>query len=128
VGVLNDIGELINPAVVVLLIGERPGLATVESLSAYMAFEPRSGHDDSRRNLISNIHGRGVPADQAAHRIAELAGIMIMYRTSGIAIKEQSPLGESRAFISAPASTTVIKATKSIESLMPKLHIPENPC
>ena len=44
-----------------LLIGERPGLATAESLSAYMAYRPRAGHDDSRRNLISNIHARGVP-------------------------------------------------------------------
>ena len=62
VGVLNDIGELLDPAVVVLLIGERPGLATAESLSAYMAFRPRPGDDDSRRNLISNIHARGVAA------------------------------------------------------------------
>ncbi len=60
VGVLNDIGELLDPAVVVLLIGERPGLATALGLSAYMAYRPRVGHDDSRRNLISNIHARGV--------------------------------------------------------------------
>ena len=60
VGVLNDIGEMLDPAVVVLLIGERPGLATAESLSAYMAYRPRAGHDDARRNLISNIHARGV--------------------------------------------------------------------
>ena len=66
VGVLNDIGELLDPAVVVLLIGERPGLATAESLSAYMAYRPRAGHDDARRNLISNIHARGVPPDEAA--------------------------------------------------------------
>src|SRR6516165_1469458 len=46
VGVLNDIGALLDPAVVVLLIGERPGLATATSLSAYMAYRPRYGHDD----------------------------------------------------------------------------------
>ena len=63
---LNDLGELLDPAVVILLIGERPGLATAQSLSAYMAFRPRRGDDDSRRNLISNIHARGVPPDQAA--------------------------------------------------------------
>src|SRR5262245_15875478 len=43
VGILNDVGELLDPAVVVLLIGERPGLATAESLSAYMAYRPRTG-------------------------------------------------------------------------------------
>ena len=60
---LNDIGELLDPAVAILLIGERPGLSTALGLSAYMAFRPRPGDDDSRRNLISNIHARGVPPD-----------------------------------------------------------------
>jgi len=89
VGVLNDIGELLHPAVVVLLIGERPGLATAESLSAYMAYRPRAGHDDAHRNLISNIHARGIPHDQAASRIAQLATRMVEHRKSGVAIKEQ---------------------------------------
>ena len=88
VGVLNDIGEILNPAVAVLLIGERPGLATAESLSAYMAYRPRTGHDDACRNLISNIHARGVSANQAADRIARLAAQMIQQATSGVAIKE----------------------------------------
>jgi ethanolamine ammonia-lyase small subunit len=88
VGVMNDVGDLLDPAVVVLLIGERPGLATAESLSAYLAFRPRSGHDDSRRNLISNIHARGVPTEQAAARIVDLARRMIAEQTSGVAIKE----------------------------------------
>jgi ethanolamine ammonia-lyase small subunit len=89
VGVLNDLGELLDPAVVILLIGERPGLATSESLSAYMAFRPHHGHDDSRRNLISNIHARGVPPDQAALRIACLAGALMRLGTSGVAVKEE---------------------------------------
>ncbi|AMV39715.1 ethanolamine ammonia-lyase subunit EutC [Planctomyces sp. SH-PL62] len=88
VGVMNDVGDLLDPAVVILLIGERPGLATAESLSAYLAFRPRSGHDDSRRNLISNIHARGIPIDQAAARIVDLARRMIAGRVSGVAIKE----------------------------------------
>ncbi len=88
VGVLNDIGEILDPAVAVLLIGERPGLATAESLSAYMAFRPRAGHDDACRNVISNIHARGVAPDEAANRIARLAAQMIQYETSGVTIKE----------------------------------------
>lgn len=89
VGVLNDVGELLDPSVVVLLIGERPGLATAESLSAYMAHRPRSGHDDSRRNLISNIHARGVPVPEAARRIAAMAARMMDLRDSGVAVKEE---------------------------------------
>lgn len=91
VGVLNDIGEWLDPAVVVLLIGERPGLATAESLSAYMAFRPRAGHDDSRRNLISNIHARGVGPDEAAARIVRLADQMIRQQASGVSVKEDWP-------------------------------------
>jgi ethanolamine ammonia-lyase small subunit len=88
VGILNDVGELLDPVVVVLLIGERPGLATAESLSAYLAFRPRHGHTDAQRNLISNIHGRGVPAEAAARRVAALASKMRAAGASGVAIKE----------------------------------------
>jgi ethanolamine ammonia-lyase small subunit len=88
VGVLNDIGELLDPEVVVLLIGERPGLATAESLSAYMAYQPRPGHNDAQRNLISNIHARGVLPEEAAQRILALADKMRALRTSGVAVKE----------------------------------------
>ncbi|HVB85996.1 MAG TPA: ethanolamine ammonia-lyase light chain EutC [Candidatus Dormibacteraeota bacterium] len=59
VGILNEIGELLAPDVAVLLIGERPGLATVESLSANIAYRPDASHTDANRNLISNIHARG---------------------------------------------------------------------
>jgi ethanolamine ammonia-lyase small subunit len=89
VGVLNDIGELLDPTIVVLLIGERPGLATAESLSAYMAFRPRAGHTDAQRNLISNIHARGVSPEAAARRIVALADKMRSLRSSGVAVKEE---------------------------------------
>jgi ethanolamine ammonia-lyase small subunit len=88
VGILNDIGELLDPTVAVLLIGERPGLATAESLSAYMAYRPRSGHTDAQRNLISNIHARGVTPEEAALRILALAEKMMRMQTSGVAVKE----------------------------------------
>jgi ethanolamine ammonia-lyase small subunit len=88
VGVLNDIGELLRPTVVVLLIGERPGLATAESLSAYLAYRPQPGHTDAQRNLISNIHRRGVAPAVAATRILGLAGQMSQLHTSGVAVKE----------------------------------------
>ena len=95
VGTLNDIGEILDPAVVVLLIGERPGLATAESLSAYMAYQPRAGHDDSRRNLISNIHSRGVTCIQAAERIARLGEQMLALHMSGVQVKEHATAHEA---------------------------------
>jgi ethanolamine ammonia-lyase small subunit len=91
VGIMNDVGDLLSPRVIVLLIGERPGLATAESLSAYMAYAPRSGHTDADRNLISNIHVRGVSVDQAVDRIINLATQMTALKRSGIALKEENP-------------------------------------
>ena len=89
VGAMNDIGELLRPQVLVLLIGERPGLATAESLSAYMAHRPKNGDHDANRNLISNIHQRGIRLDEAARRIANLAEQMIRAKISGVEMKEQ---------------------------------------
>jgi ethanolamine ammonia-lyase small subunit len=91
VGVMNVVGELLRPQVVVLLIGERPGLATAKSLSAYIGFQPASGHSDANRNLISNIHARGVSPEAAARRIAALVGQMIERKISGVELKEELP-------------------------------------
>jgi ethanolamine ammonia-lyase small subunit len=88
VGIMNDIGDLLLPKVIALLIGERPGLATATSLSAYMAFNPRSGHTDADRNLISNIHARGVRIEDAADRIMLLASHMMRLKRSGTTLKE----------------------------------------
>lgn len=108
VGILNEIGEILNPTIAILLIGERPGLATAESLSAYMAYRPRIGHDDACRNLISNIHTRGVPHEQAARRIYLLALQMTQQRTSGIAIKEEWCSNMALTAISSPRGDSAI--------------------
>lgn len=83
VGILNDIGELLSPTVVVLLIGERPGLATAESLSAYLAYRPDRSHTDANRNVISNIHARGATSADAARCIVNLAKMMMKAKSSG---------------------------------------------
>ena len=88
VGIVNEIGELLRPRIVLLLIGERPGLATAESLSAYMAYQPDRTHSDANRNLISNIHGRGLSAEHAAARILNLCAQMMQLRVSGVTLKE----------------------------------------
>jgi ethanolamine ammonia-lyase small subunit len=91
VGIMNAIGDLLSPRVIVLLIGERPGLATAESLSAYMAYSPGAGQTDADRNLISNIHARGVRSEDAANRITNLALRMMTLKRSGTAVKEENP-------------------------------------
>jgi len=97
VGILNEIGDLLEPGVVVLLIGERPGLATAESLSSYMAYKPDSTHTDANRNLISNIHARGLSTKEAADRILLAAEAMRVNRLSGcnLRIEHRGPLPPS---------------------------------
>jgi ethanolamine ammonia-lyase small subunit len=96
VGMLNEIGELLAPKVAVLLIGERPGLATAESLSAYMAYRPKARDTDAKRNLISNIHARGVSTERAAERILNLSAWMMKTQASGFQLREEPPTeGES---------------------------------
>jgi ethanolamine ammonia-lyase small subunit len=91
VGIVNEVGELLKSKVVVLLIGERPGLATAESLSAYMAYRPKASDTDANRNLISNIHARGVSTEQAADRILNLAAAMMKTQKSGCQLREELP-------------------------------------
>jgi ethanolamine ammonia-lyase small subunit len=88
VGVMNDVGRILGSGVVVLLIGERPGLRAADSLSAYMAWRPGPGDTDATRNLVANIHGRGVRPVAAADRLLALATQMQQHRYSGVAIKE----------------------------------------
>jgi ethanolamine ammonia-lyase small subunit len=97
VGILNEIGELLEPKVAILLIGERPGLATAESLSAYMAYQPKTLDTDANRNLISNIHARGVSTERAAHRILNLAALMMRNRESGYQLREELPTDDATA-------------------------------
>jgi ethanolamine ammonia-lyase small subunit len=101
VGILNDIGELLRPRVAVLLIGERPGLATAESLSAYMAYRPKISDTDAHRNLISNIHARGVSAERAVQRILNLAALMMKTQDSGCQLREELQAEVAR-FINQP--------------------------
>src|ERR1700674_1655620 len=91
VGILNEIGELLRPKVALLLIGERPGLATAESLSGYMAYQPKASDTDASRNLISNIHARGVSTEQATQRILNLAASMMKTQKSGCELREELP-------------------------------------
>jgi ethanolamine ammonia-lyase small subunit len=91
VGIMNELGELLAPRIVLLLIGERPGLAAADSLSAYMAYRPNSSHTDANRNLVSNIHSRGLSPEHAADRVLRLAELMIVAGTSGFQLRIDDP-------------------------------------
>ncbi|HLB45801.1 MAG TPA: ethanolamine ammonia-lyase subunit EutC [Anaerolineales bacterium] len=88
VGVLNDIGELLKPDVVILLIGERPGLGRAESLSAYLAYRPKTGDTDADRDVVCNIFNNGGtnPLEGAAFTI-QIAQKMMKHQTSGVKLK-----------------------------------------
>jgi len=92
VGILNEIGELLKPQVAILLIGERPGLASAESMSAYMAYQPSRFHSDANRNLVSNIHDRGLSAPIAAARILSLSAQIMRLGISGCTLKERQAM------------------------------------
>lgn len=85
---MDPIGEITDADVVCLLIGERPGLVTAESMSAYMAYKPTVGMPEARRTVVSNIHKGGTGAVEAGAYIAELIKKMLNKKKSGIDLKE----------------------------------------
>lgn len=82
----DEIGQEVGAKVAMILLGERPGLGTGDGLSAYVVYDPKLGKTDGDRNMISNIHARGMPIEEAAARLAALASSMIEQRTSGVAL------------------------------------------
>lgn len=88
----DQIGALLNARLVVMLIGERPGLSTPESLGAYLTFSPRPGLTDADRNCVSNIHAAGLSCDAAAQRISWLARVALERGLTGVALKDDSTL------------------------------------
>jgi ethanolamine ammonia-lyase small subunit len=81
---MEEISETLQPKVICVLIGERPGLATAESMSAYLAYHATVGMPDSRRTVVSNIHKGGVSAAEAGAYLAELITKMIQKQQSGV--------------------------------------------
>ena len=84
---MDFLSEIINPDVIIVLIGERPGLATGESMSCYMAYKPKVGMPESRRTVVSNIHKNGTSAVEAGAYIAEVIKKMLDQKASGLGLK-----------------------------------------
>lgn len=87
VGASDHIGDLTGAEVVCMLVGERPGLVTAESMSAYLTYKPYLGIPESKRTVVSNIHRQGTTAVEAGAHIAELIKTMLDKKASGIDLK-----------------------------------------
>ncbi|MER0279271.1 ethanolamine ammonia-lyase subunit EutC [Clostridioides difficile] len=87
VGAMDHLGEELGCEVICMLVGERPGLVTAESMSAYIAYKPYIGMAEAKRTVISNIHKGGTTAVEAGAHIAELIKNMLDKKASGIDLK-----------------------------------------
>lgn len=101
VALSDPIGELLNARIVVMLIGERPGLSSPDSLGIYITYGPRIGLQDSERNCISNVRPEGLNYQAAARKTRWLVDEALRLRLSGIGLKDQSDVVEIGA-VSSP--------------------------
>jgi ethanolamine ammonia-lyase small subunit len=86
----DHLGEILRPDVICMIVGERPGLVTAESLSAYVIYRPTLKSIEPDRTVISNIHRGGIPIAQAARKIATLIDDTIKFEASGAALAQKT--------------------------------------
>lgn len=87
----DEVGECLNAKAVLMLIGERPGLSSPDSLGAYLTWAPRIGRKDAERNCVSNIRLGGLEFDEAAFKLSWLLNECFTLQLSGINLKDRSP-------------------------------------
>ena len=86
VGAGDAVGDILNCELVCVLVGERPGLTTDKSMSAYITFAPKTGVSESSRTVVSNIHAQGTPAVEAGAHIAGLIQTILEKKVSGVGL------------------------------------------
>jgi ethanolamine ammonia-lyase small subunit len=91
----DEIGELLRASQVVMMIGERPGLSSPDSLGLYLTYAPRIGRVDAERNCISNVHRAGLSYEAAARKLVYLLVNARARKLSGVALKDESTEAEA---------------------------------
>ena len=86
VGAGDAMGDVTGCELVCMLVGERPGLVTDKSMSAYITYRPRTGVSESSRTVVSNIHAQGTPAVEAGAHIADLIAAILEKKVSGVGL------------------------------------------
>jgi len=86
VGAGDAVGDITGCEVVCVLVGERPGLVTDKSMSAYITYKPHTGVSESARTVVSNIHAQGTPAVEAGAYVAELIDSILKKKVSGVGL------------------------------------------
>ena len=102
VAVGDEIGALLGSRLVVVLIGERPGLSSPDSLGIYLTWAPRPGRSDAERNCISNVRPEGLAPADAAARLVYLLEEARRRELTGIELKDESAQGPAVAAAAAP--------------------------
>ena len=90
VAVGDEVGEILGAGMVVVLIGERPGLSSPDSMGIYMTLKPRVGLTDESRNCISNVRADGLSYEHAAHKLLYLMGEARKRGLSGVLLKDEA--------------------------------------
>jgi ethanolamine ammonia-lyase small subunit len=92
VGAGDAVGDVLGCELVCVLVGERPGLVTDKSMSAYITYQPHTGVSESARTVVSNIHAQGTPAVEAGAYIAELIDTILKRKVSGVALHAEGAI------------------------------------